>query len=265
MAAWTWVTKQTLKKEPAGSFLVILESMEQQSESHESQSFSQAINVEEQLGDMVDDRLARDHEYLDWTKQLASLPPDKIDEHRQLTSMREERRLHYEKSGRILLGLEDPIADSARSQKLAEAAIGIKNEDNDEAALQHLGMIDGDGRFAYPRGVFSSEVDRKWDKYIESVKAHEGAVKQAVDEHWGSEVLGNLDRIRSEAHDEFTRALMREMGLDDTTDNFISVRRLAAKMRDGALPNTGELQIARYKVDQMLDKAIKDTQERKAS
>ena len=53
--------------------------------------------------------------------------------------------------------------------------------------------------------------------------------------------LEAIERSRTKNHNELTRSVMADLGVEDNEENFMFFRRLVAKMRDTAIPNTGEI------------------------
>ncbi len=153
-----------------------------------------------------------------------------------------------------------------RQQRIQELWATVEPEDSEEEVLTKMGVLDEDGRFTYPQQLLSEHTNELWRNYLVAVKNHIIATERAKLDHTAdNSQLKALDGIRVKRHDEFAKALRSELGMEKNEDNFEWARRLAVKMRESLVPNTGELGATNQRVRALIDEHLNGLQERKAS
>jgi hypothetical protein len=136
----------------------------------------------------------------------------------------------------------------ARLTRIQRVFNGLNGNESDEGVLLAMQMLDGEGKFHYPPETFSEMTDEAWGRYMEIIKEHEqlGLEARQGDGDITQQDLDLLNRRRTRLHNELTRSMMRDLGIesDDNGEDFYQVRSLAAKMAEARYPNTGELAIS---------------------
>jgi hypothetical protein len=155
------------------------------------------------------------------------------------------------------LGLPDLQAQ--HREKLRQQFATVETTDSEDAILLKLGMVryengsdQGKLIFQYPEGLFTEHTNELWEGYIDMVKSHATAFDQLKREELTDPEWRAIDQRRVNAHNLFTAAMLHDLGLENNDENFTFCRRLAAKMRDELIPNTGELYTTRDKVTQLV-------------
>lgn len=172
----------------------------------------------------------------------------------------EDNRTLYARAKELVLqraGIDNVIVDEIEHAKIQISEIISKDrqENGDQSdALIALGILskdeDGNDRFAYPRKLMPDSTNKKWHKYVVSVKEHIAA----ADRHDSKGTIVDLDRTRRYAHNGVARDIQSLLGFPDDDDGFEEARKLVAKMRENRFPTieTGE----RSRVESKVQKGI---------
>ncbi len=168
-----------------------------------------------------------------------------------IRTLRHETRLKLfpelaEEESKRLMSLNEK--QQARIKRIQNVFNGLNGNESNEAVLLAMNMLDGEGKFHYPPDTFSEMTDEAWGRYMEIIKEHEqlGLMAREGDGDITLQDITLLDRRRRRLHNELTRSMLRDLGLesDGEGEDFYQVRSLAAKMAEARYPNTGELAIS---------------------
>lgn len=124
-----------------------------------------------------------------------------------------------------------------------EASSDEINSPND--VLKALGVLQQDEnderpRFVYPEGLFPQEVDKKWQRYLGTVRRHIQVSRDLASGVVSRHEVVDADSMRRIAHNSVTRDVHTILGFDtlpEETWDFEKTRNLLAKMRDERYPN----------------------------
>lgn len=154
----------------------------------------------------------------------------------------------------------DDTKDRAERKEILKKAIG--NPDlSEQEVLTQLGMIDEEGKFTFPDKMFSQNTNTLWRRYIDWVRSQSKYFDMMRNGEAIPITRSELEAIeisRTKNHDELTRAVMTDLGVEDNEANFTYFRRLLAKMRDNAIPNMGEIKGTASKAYEWYEKLSKD-------
>ncbi len=210
--------------------------------------------------DEIEDRIDQE---LENSELLPALQEERLEavkagsKEREVEAVQSIRTLRHETRLRLFPELAEAEAgmatimsekQQARIKRIQDVFGGLNGTESDEGVLLAMHMLDGEGKFHYPLETFSEMTDEAWGRYMEIIKEHEqlGLMAREGDGDITLQDITLLDRRRRRLHNELTRSMLRDLGLesDGEGEDFYQVRSLAAKMAEARYPNTGELAIS---------------------
>jgi len=214
----------------------------------EKASGPQPKNFEE-LEEWADAQLDSDDEIVALRSELKTVRSKSSNSPREAEIVDTIKSLRNRKlaEGSALFGiaLEGVESNEETEQRKAFLADAVKDPELPEQdILVKLGMIDDEGKFQFPAKMFSKSTGQLWRKYIDFVRSQQKYFDMIKSDRNSSIPKDDLEAIelsRTSSHNELTRSVMRDLGVEDNEENFKFYRRLVAKMRDNAVPNTGEI------------------------
>lgn len=165
--------------------------------------------------------------------------------------------------------LETDHSEQQRSQRLEAIKAKLANQNLDELPEEEFLTIIGvlaNGRFSFPQDLASRDTIKLWRHYLQNVSDWSvavGAVHGHNDAFTNTE-LAALDKIRTRYHDDVSQALVNDLA---GIVSFDEARRMVAKMRDEAIPNSGELSFAKAQKakERVLDKLYTEQESENAA
>ncbi len=122
-----------------------------------------------------------------------------------------------------------------RLDRLAVISEHLTGEETPEELLHRFGLLDGDDKATIDSPLFRDETKHAFAAYLDAVRQFDGASR--VEQQFGQPTRrgAEANTMRQQIHD-----MVAEMIAADLSVPFDDGRRLAAKIRDGAIPNSGE-------------------------
>ncbi len=160
------------------------------------------------------------------------------------------------------IDLGDKLHDDENTKRRAIIEAAVRDTDlSDEDTLQRIGMVDEEGKFSFPAELFSSDTGKLWRRYMKYVQGQQEYFTMTSK---GEALpitpaeMAAMELARTSEHNKLTRSVMIDLGVKDTPENLVFYRGLVAKMRDSAVPNTGEIKITAKRANEWYDNFLKN-------
>ncbi len=205
--------------------------------------------LDDRIDELVELALEKDEEFTSNAKFKANalrtnmlFPQDDL----AISLRQKEIRDEYKRTVVSLAGLPEAtgLSELEQSKLRVKEIIGetVESGDADEV-LKALGIlsIDEDGKevYSYPKGLFPSETDKKWELYLDRVRQHLQIVKDVKNLKADPAEIGNAEVLRRSAHNSVTADVHEILGFDKLSVknwSFVRTRGFLAKIRDERYP-----------------------------